>query len=193
MQCSGIKSWLTSYHQHSPSSRPLSSRFLWTGKGYSTDVDCTVIESQPVYSEGNLVLCQIHKCEFVCLISASIQAQVLGLESAIAKPQACWSLCRAPRGGERALHGHSLLSVVHFKGRWLNHRDGTVARGTCRRKQVSLFSGPLTSLCASVLLTFWGEESLKAIAFFFFPHSQHRQDCKSRHWWQYFIITINGV
>lgn len=116
-QCMGIKLWLTSHHKHSPSSRLLSSWLLWVGKGYSTDVDCTVIESQPVHSEGNPVVCQILKCVFVCLTFASIRAQVLRLVSPIAKPQACGLLCRAPHCGKGAGQGYDLLRVVHFKFR----------------------------------------------------------------------------
>lgn len=142
--------WLTSHHQHSPGSGLLGPRVLWTGKGYSTDVDGTVIGCQPVDCEGDLILCQIlPHCKFVCLICAPIQADGLWLVSPIAKPQVAGLLVGAPHCGEGAEHGHSHLSVVHFENRWLKDRDRTLTRSTCGRK----------TTCASILLIFVGSET----------------------------------
>lgn len=108
-------SGLTSYHQCGPVSSLFGCWYLFIGKCYSTDVDCTVIWRQPVNSEGDSVLVQgFFHCELVCLISASVQAQSFRLVSATAKPQAFWLHCRASSCRKGTLHGDSLRRVVHL-------------------------------------------------------------------------------
>lgn len=110
--------------------------------------------------------------EFVRLTSASVQAEALRLVSTIAKPQAHWGLCRAPRCGEGTLQGNGLLSVVHCEVTRLRHRDFTVARSTCGTKQtgsVERVSHPPLPL----FLFYWHFGARRPKILFFFLSYSH--------------------